>query len=75
MRRRVIEEAYHDIEVETKCHGKVRVNAEYVYGDTDSVFFKFNPVELDGTPIIKQKSLEITIELAQEAGVFSRVSS
>ena len=66
--KRVIEEAYHNIEVETKCHGKIRVNAEYVYGDTDSVFFKFNPTELDGTPIIKQKALEVTIELAQEAG-------
>ena len=69
--RRVIEEAYHNIEVETKCHGRVRVKAEYVYGDTDSVFFKFNPTELDGTPIIKQKALEITIELAQEAGVLA----
>ena len=69
--RRVIEEAYHNIEVDTKCHGRVRVNAEYVYGDTDSVFFKFNPMELDGTPIIKQKALEITIELAQEAGVLA----
>ena len=69
--KRVIEEAYHNIEVVTKCHGKIRVNAEYVYGDTDSVFFKFNPAELDGTPIIKQKALEITIELAQEAGVLA----
>jgi len=69
--RRVIEEAYHNIEIETKCHGKIRVNAEYVYGDTDSVFFKFNPTELDGTAIIKQKALEITIELAQEAGMLA----
>ena len=69
--QRVIEEAYHNIEVDTKCHGKVRVNAEYVYGDTDSVFFKFNPTELDGTPIVKQKALEITIELAQAAGILA----
>ena len=66
--RRVIEEAYHNIEVETKDYGKIRVNAEYVYGDTDSVFFKFNPTELDGTKIVGQKALEITIELAQQAG-------
>ena len=66
--RRVIEEAYHNIEVETKDYGKIRVNAEYVYGDTDSVFFKFNPTELDGTKIVGQKALEITIELAQKAG-------
>jgi DNA polymerase delta subunit 1 len=66
--QRVIEEAYGDIELETKCHGMVRVNAEYVYGDTDSVFFKFNPSTIDGIPIKGQHALEITIELAQQAG-------
>ena len=65
--QRVIEEAYSNIDVDTK-HGKIHVNAEYVYGDTDSVFFKFNPTELDGTKIIGKKALEITIELAQQAG-------
>ena len=66
--KRVIEEAYNDIVVTTKNYGDVKINAEYVYGDTDSVFFKFNPSELDGTKIIGQKALEITIELAQQAG-------
>ena len=66
--RRVIEEAYNDIIVATKDYGDVKVKAEYVYGDTDSVFFKFNPTELDGTKIVGQKALEITIELAQQAG-------
>ena len=66
--RRVIEEAYDNIVVSTKDYGDVRVAAEYVYGDTDSVFFKFNPTELDGTKIVGQKALEITIELAQQAG-------
>ena len=66
--RRVIEEAYNDIVVTTKDYGDVKVKAEYVYGDTDSVFFKFNPTELDGTKIVGQKALEITIELAQQAG-------
>ena len=66
--QRVIEEAYADRVVNTSKHGDVKTNAEYVYGDTDSVFFKFNLVEMDGTPIIGQKALEITIELAKEAG-------
>jgi len=66
--QRVIEEAYKHRVCETKEHGPVKTNAEYVYGDTDSVFFKFNLTELDGTPIKGQRALEITIELAQEAG-------
>ena len=65
--KRVIEEAYADLVVETKNHGPVRTNAEYVYGDTDSVFFKFNLKDMAGNKIIGQKGLEITIELAQQA--------
>ena len=37
-----------------------------MYGDTDSVFFKFNLRDLNDEPIIGQKALEITIELAQQ---------
>ena len=66
--KRVIEESYGDIIVDTHCHGKVHSNAEYVYGDTDSVFFTFNLKTLDGEDIRGQKALDITIELAQEAG-------
>jgi len=65
--KRVIEETYGDIIVDTK-HGKVHSNAETVYGDTDSIFFTFNLKTLDGEEIRGQKALEITIELAQEAG-------
>jgi len=65
--QRVIEEAYKNRIVDTK-QGQVKTNAEYVYGDTDSVFFKFNLEELDGTPIKGQKALELTIELAIQAG-------
>jgi hypothetical protein len=36
--------------------------------NTDSVFFTFNLQNPDGTPIRGTKALEITIELAQEAG-------
>ena len=53
--------------LETQSHGLVKTNAEYVYGDTDSVFFKFNLTDLNDKPIIGQKALEITIELAQQA--------
>ena len=66
--KRVIEEAYADTVVPTKNHGDVRTKAEYVYGDTDSVFFRFNLEDLEGHPIIGKKALEITIELAKQAG-------
>jgi DNA polymerase elongation subunit (family B) len=67
--KRVIEEAYVDQIIPTSQHGLVKTNAEYVYGDTDSVFFKFNLREpTTDEPIIGQKALEITIELAQQAG-------
>jgi DNA polymerase elongation subunit (family B) len=66
--KRVIEESFANRIVNTKSHGAVKTNGEYVYGDTDSVFFKFNLKELDETPIIGTKALEITIELAQIVG-------
>ena len=64
--KRVIEEAYYNQILETTLYGKVKTRAEYVYGDTDSVFFKFNLRDLNDVPIIGQKALEITIELAQQ---------
>ena len=66
--KRMIEEVYGDKICETKNHGSVLSKAEYIYGDTDSVFFTFNLKTLDGQDIRGQKALEITIELAQEAG-------
>jgi DNA polymerase elongation subunit (family B) len=66
--KRVIEEAYADAIVPTKNYGDVKTKAEYVYGDTDSVFFRFNLEDLAGQPIIGKKALEITIELAKQAG-------
>jgi DNA polymerase elongation subunit (family B) len=45
----------------------IRTNAEYVYGDTDSVFFTFNLEEpLTGSKIRGKRALEISITLAQE---------
>jgi DNA polymerase elongation subunit (family B) len=65
--QKIIEDVYGDLEYTTKSHGKVQCNAEYVYGDTDSVFFTFNLKD----PITKEnirgkKALEITIEIAQD---------
>ena len=66
--KRIVEECYKDRVVDTKNYGKVRTRSEYIYGDTDSVFFTFNLEELDGTKIEGKKALEITIELAIQAG-------
>ena len=64
----VVEKVYGNRVCMTKNHGEVRTRAQYIYGDTDSVFFCFYLEELDGTKIIGKKALEITIELAQEYG-------
>ena len=65
--KRIIEEVYGNLEYETKKHGKVLCSAEYVYGDTDSVFFTFrlkDPVTKER--IRGEKELELTIEIAQD---------
>jgi len=65
--KRVVEECYGDATVESK-YGLIKTNAEYVYGDTDSVFFTFNLSDKEtGEKIIGQKALELSIEIAQEA--------
>jgi len=66
--KRIIEECYGDKICETEKYGPVLTKAEYIYGDTDSVFFTFNLQTPDGKPIRGKEALEITIELAQEAG-------
>ena len=66
--KKIIEECYGDAEVETTNYGKVVTKAEYIYGDTDSVFFTFNLQKPDGTPIRGKEALAITIEIAQQAG-------
>ena len=66
--KRIIEECYGNTIVNTANHGHVRTKAEYIYGDTDSVFFTFNLQTPDGKPIRGKEALEITIEVAQEAG-------
>ena len=66
--KEVIETGYKNRIVSLKNGSKVKTNAEYVYGDTDSVFFKFNLKDLDGNKIVGREALEITIELAKQAG-------
>jgi DNA polymerase elongation subunit (family B) len=66
--KRIIEECYGDKICDTANYGPVLTKAEYIYGDTDSVFYTFNLQELDGTPIRGKKALEITIELAKQVG-------
>jgi DNA polymerase elongation subunit (family B) len=65
----IIEECYDNIVLTTSDKTRVKVKAECVYGDTDSVFFKFNlrDPETD-EKIIGKQALKYTIELAKEAG-------
>lgn len=66
--KRMIEEVYGNLVYETTKHGSVRTRAEYVYGDTDSVFFTFNLEHpTTGEKIRGRDALAITIEIAQEA--------
>ena len=65
--KEVLETCYADTTVETS-QGTIYTNAEYVYGDTDSVFFTFNLANaVTREPILGQQALELTIEIAQEA--------
>ena len=65
--KRMIEEVYGDRHYETTMYGPVLTKAEYVYGDTDSVFFTFNLQDpATGENIRGKKALEITIEIAQD---------
>ena len=71
--RRVVEEAYGDILLPTShpTYPIVHSKAEYIYGDTDSVFFTFNLATPEGVPIRGKDAIEITIELAKQVGDYS----
>jgi DNA polymerase elongation subunit (family B) len=64
--KEMIEEVYHHRVCDT-AEGPVDATAEYIYGDTDSVFFKFT-IYKDGVLLKGKDALGITIELAKEAG-------
>ena len=66
--KRMVEEVYGDAECQTSKYGIVHTRAEYVYGDTDSIFYTFNLETLEGAPIRGKQALEITIELARQVG-------
>jgi len=68
--RTLIEGVYVNRVCETS-QGPVKTNAEYIYGDTDSVFFTFNLSTLEDEPIRGKRALALTIELAQEAGALA----
>jgi DNA polymerase elongation subunit (family B) len=64
--KNIIENVYGNATVDTD-YGIMQTKAEYIYGDTDSVFFTFN-LHQNGKRVEAQKALEVTIKLAQEAG-------
>jgi DNA polymerase elongation subunit (family B) len=67
--RTIIEECYNNIIVKVNDGTELLVKAECVYGDTDSVFFKFIIKEAKtGKRIINKQALIYTIELAKQAG-------
>ena len=67
--REIIEECYNNIEIILNNGKKVKTKAECVYGDTDSVFFKFNLIDAEtGKKIVNKEALIYTIELAKQAG-------
>lgn len=67
--RTIIEECYGGgVVVNTEKYGPVQTHAEYIYGDTDSVFFTFNLRDMNGDKIVGYKALDLTIEIAQQAG-------
>jgi len=65
--KKMVETIYADTDCQTKEYGMVHTRSEYVYGDTDSVFYTFNLEDpVTKQKIVGKKALKITIELAQE---------
>jgi DNA polymerase elongation subunit (family B) len=68
--KRMIEEVYGDRICQTP-YGEARTRAEYIYGDTDSVFFTFNLEDPHtGEKIRGKRALEMTIAIGQDVSKF-----
>ena len=64
--KNIIESVYGNATLDTD-YGPMQTKAEYIYGDTDSVFFTFN-LHQNGKRVDAQIALDVTIKLAQDAG-------
>lgn len=68
--KKMVEDVYGNHRFTHSKYGDLTTSAEYIYGDTDSVFMTFHirKVNDDGssTPVVGKQALEITIELAKE---------
>jgi DNA polymerase elongation subunit (family B) len=62
----LVEEVYNHRDCQTSM-GIVNVTAKCIYGDTDSIFYKFH-LEQNGKVITGKESLKISMELGIEAG-------
>ena len=63
----VVEEVYCNLEYDSEAAGRINITAENVYGDTDSVFFRFNILK-NGEKLVGEAALAATIEIAQDVG-------
>lgn len=63
--KRVLEECYNNVEMEVNGR-KLIVTNEYLYGDTDSVFFKINMIDKEtNVKLVDKEALECSIPLAK----------
>jgi len=64
----IIEKCYFNRDIICNDGRRIQSNAEYVYGDTDSVFFNFNLKDADTKQALSgAESLGYSIEIAQQA--------